>query len=169
MEFNELKQILAGEAKAKGICNEWYEKILSAPSKEYLLTLAVKGSDFWLGNAFASPEVRAEFAGLRQHFGIYLDDDHIAAKSPRNLIALDRAHGSAKYHNFDVGQITAKDDTRINITADANAFVCVDVRDRAEVEITASGDARVSVILHGGECKHRATDRATIKITDKRD
>lgn len=65
MEFNELKQILAGEAKAKGICKEWYEKILSAPSKEYLLTLAVKGSDFWLGNAFASPEVRAEFAGLR--------------------------------------------------------------------------------------------------------
>ena len=164
-----MKQILAGEAKTKGICKEWYEKILSAPSKEYLLTLAVKGSDFWLGNAFSSPEVRAEFSGLRQHFGIFVDDDQIAAKSPRSVIALDRAHGSAEYRNFDVGQVTAKDDARIDITVGGNAFVCVDVRDRAQVEITASGNARVSVILHGGECRHRATDRANIKITDKRD
>lgn len=169
MEFNELKQILAGEAQAKGICKEWHEKILSAPSKEHLLTLAVKGSDFWLGNAFASPEVRAEFAGLRQHFGIYLDDDRIAAKSPRSLIALDRTEGYAEYGNFDVGQIIARNEARIDITVNDRAFLLVEVRDHAEVDITASGDARISVILHGGKCRHRATDRANIKITDKRD
>ncbi len=164
-----MKRILAEEAKAKGICREWYEKILSAPSKEYLLTLAVKGSDFWLGNAFASPEVRAEFAGLRQHFGIFLDDDPIAVKSPRSVIALDRARGHAEYSNFDVGQIMARNEARIDITASGRAVLLVDVCDHAEVDITASGDARVSIILHGGECRHRATDRANIKITDKRD
>lgn len=163
-----MRKALAAEAKAKGICAEWYEKILTAPSKEYLLTLAVKGSDFWLGNAFDNPRIREEFNGLRQRFGIFVDEDEIAAQSPRTVIATDRAHGSARYGNFDVGDIILSGNARLTLTATGNAFVCVAVYDRAEVDAKASEDARISIIRHGGECRTQTEGRAKIKITDNR-
>lgn len=169
MELDQLKKELAAEAKTKGICSEWYAFILNATSKERLMTLFVKGQDFCEKNNYPSPELRAEFADIRKHFGVFCAEDNITAKSLRNVIAFDKATGKAEYSNFDVGQVSARSDARINITAEDNAFVCVSVYDRAEVEITARGGARVSVILHGGECKTQATERANIKITDKRD
>lgn len=169
MELNQLKKALAAEAKAKGICSEWHTFILNATSKERLITLFVKGQDFCEKNNYPSPELRTEFADIRNHFGVFCADDNIAAKSLRSVIAFDKATGKVEYSNFDVGQVSVRSEARISITADANAFVCVSVYDRAEVEITARGSAKVSVILHGGECKHQATDRANIKITDKRD
>ena len=64
MEFQQLKKRLAEEAKANGICEEWYNHILNAPSKERLLTLFVKGLDFCLKNEFTD-DLWAEFQGMR--------------------------------------------------------------------------------------------------------
>lgn len=168
MNLYELKQALAAEAKAKGICSEWYDFILNATSKERLITLFVKGQDFCEENNYPSPELRAEFADIRARFGVYCADDQIAAKNLRSVIAFDNATGKAEYSNFDAATVSARGNSEITITAKDYAFVVVSISGAAKVEIKASDNARVSVILHGGECKTQATEQATIKITDKR-
>lgn len=169
MELYELKQRLAAEAKAKGICSDWYDFILKSTSKERLMTLFVKGYDFCAKNDYPSPELRTEFADIRTRFGVFCADDNIAAKSLRSVIAFDRATGNAEYRNFDVGGVWARDNSEITITAKDNAFVVVSVGGAAKVKVIASDNARVSVILHGGECKTQATEQARIKTTDKRE
>ncbi len=168
MQLQELKQRLAAEAKAAGICSEWYDFILKASSKERLITLFVKGQDFCSENNYPSPELRAEFADIRARFGVFCADDLIAAKSPRSVIAFDNAAGRVEYGNFDAGQVWARDNSKITITAKDNAFVVVSIDGTAKVNVTASDNARVSVILHGGECQTLATEQARIKTTDKR-
>lgn len=167
MDFKKLKKRLAAEAKAKGICREWYEFILNATDKQRLLTLFVKGSDFCLLNDFPSPELRAEFNDTRREYGIFIND-RVAVKSLRNIFAFGTTAGSAEYANFDIGQIYARQDTEITITATGNAYVVVDVADRAKVDIQASGKARVSIFLHGGSYTASESGAAQIKIIDKR-
>lgn len=168
MELYELKQRLAAEAKAAGICPEWYDFILKASSKERLITLFIKGQDFCSEHNYPSPELRAEFADIRPRFGVFCADDRIAAKSPRSVIAFDRAAGTVEYGNFDAGQVWARDNSEITITAKDNAFVVVSIDGSAKVRVIASDNAKVSVILHGGECQTQATEQARIKTTDKR-
>lgn len=167
MDFKTLKNKLAKEAKAKGICREWYDFILNATDKQRLLTLFVKGCDFCLLNDFPSPELRAEFNDTRREYGIFIND-RVAVRSLRNIFAFGTTTGSAEYADFDVGQIYARQDTRITITATGNAFVLVDVADRANVDIQASGKARVSLFLHGGSYTASESDAAKIKVIDKR-
>lgn len=168
MELQQLRKELADEAKAKGICSEWYEFILNAPSKERLVNLFIKGQDFCEENNYPSPKLRAEFADIRNRYGVFCADDIIAARSQRTVIAFDKAKGKAEYDNFDVGSVSARGNSEIHITARNNALVVVSISEGAKAEITASDKARVSVILHGGECKTQATEQANIKITDKR-
>lgn len=167
MNLEQLKKELATEAKAKGICSEWYNFILSAPSKERLITLFIKGLDFCIYNDFPAAHLRAEFAGIRQHYGIFVND-RINVKSSRNIIAFGTSEGKADFTNFDVAQIWARDDTRITVRVRNNAFVCIDIADRAEIEIIASDAARVSVFLHGGTYTSKPTGNAKIKVIDKR-
>ena len=47
-----------------------YSFILRATSKERLLTLFVKGLYFVFDNDFPSAELRAEFKGLHEHYGV---------------------------------------------------------------------------------------------------
>lgn len=167
MDFKKLKKRLAAEAKAKGICREWYEFILNAPDKQRLLTLFVKGCDFCLLNDFPSPELRAEFNDTRREYGIFIND-RVAVKSLRNIFTFGTTTGRAEYANFDVGQIYARQDTEITITATENAYVVVDVADRAKVNIEASGKAHVSIFLHGGSYTANESGAAQIKLIDKR-
>ena len=52
--------------------------------------------------------------------------------------------------------------------AGTTGYVVVSIDGAAKVNVTASDNARVSVILHGGECQTQATEQARIKTTDKR-
>lgn len=167
MDFNRLKKELAAEAKAKGICREWYEFILNAPDKDRLITLFVKGLDFCLANDYPSQRLRAEFDDTRRGYGIFIND-RVAAKSLRKIIAFGTTEGSAEYANFEVGEIFARNNTRLTIQATGNAFVSVDVDDRAEIDIKASDNARVTVFLHGGSYHGDESGAAKIKVIDKR-
>ena len=145
MEFQQLKKRLAEEAKANGICEEWYNHILNAPSKERLLTLFVKGLDFCLKNEFTD-DLWAEFQGMRQHYGVFKNEP-IEVKDLRNVVAFGTSEGTAEFTGFHVAQIWARDNVKISIKASGYAYITVDIADRAEVEITASDAARVSVCL----------------------
>lgn len=168
MDFVTLKKNLAAEAKAAGICSEWYDYILRATSKESLLALFNKGLDFCINNHFPSAALRAEFDGTRQHFGIY-DSEEFTTKSRRRVVAYGTAEGVIKLAKFDVSLIWARDSSKIKIEVKDNAFVCVNIADRANVEIEASDAAKVNIVLHGGTYKsHASSDAVTIKVTDKR-
>lgn len=166
MEFQQLKKRLAEEAKANGICEEWYNHILNASSKERLLTLFVKGLDFCLKNEFTD-DLWAEFQGMRQHYGVFKNEP-IEVKDLRNVVAFGTSEGTAEFTGFHVAQIWARDNVKISIKASGYAYITVDIADRAEVEITASDAARVSVFLHGGNYTGSTTDNARIKVIDKR-
>lgn len=167
MELQQLKKILAAEAKEKGICKEWYEYILNAPSKERLLMLFVKGLNFCLKNNYQASPLWAEFEGIRQHYGVFLNEP-INAKDLRNVIAFGTSEGIAEFSGFTVSQVWARDNTKIVIKATGYAYVTIDIADCAEVEITASDAARVCVFLHGGSYTKSTTGNARINIIDKR-
>lgn len=166
MDFTTLKERLAAEAKAAGICDEWYHYIRRATSKESLIALFNKGLDFCINNRFPSAELRAEFDGVRQHFGVY-DSEEFTAKSRRRVITYGTAAGVIKLANFDVSLIWARDSSKIKVEAKNNAFACINIADGAEVEIEASDAARVNIVLHGGTYKSHASGTAKIKVTDK--
>lgn len=167
MELNQLKKILAAEAKEKGICKEWYEYILNAPSKERLLMLFVKGLDFCLKNNYQASPLWAEFEGIRQHYGVFLNEP-INVKGLRNVIAFGTSEGKAEFSGFNVSQVWARERARIDISVTGYAYVTIDIADSAEVKITASDAARVCVFLHGGSYTKSTTGNAKIKIIDKR-
>lgn len=166
MEFNELKKELAAEAKAAGICSEWHEKILTATTKERLLTLYFGGFDFVEENDFPSEPLRREFDDIRRHFNIY-EGEPFSTKNPRRLVAYTGAHGTAEYDTFAVAQLWARQGAEVDVTVRDNALVTIDVAKGAKVNIKASDYARVIVFLHGGTLTHEATAHARIKIKNK--
>ena len=166
MEFTKLKQALAAEAKAAGICEQWYYYILRATNKESLIALFNKGLDFCINKRFPSAELRAEFDGLRQHFGIY-DSEEFTANNLRRVVAYGTAAGRIKIANFGVSLIWARDNSTLRVEAKDNAFVCINVADSAKVEIEASDAARVSIVLHGGTYTSRTNGAAQIKVINK--
>ena len=166
MEFQQLKKKLAEEAKVNGICEEWYNYILNAPSKERLLTLFIKGLDFSLRNAFTD-DLWAEFQGIRQHYGVFKNEP-IEVKDLRNVVAFGTSEGTAVFTGFHVAQVWARDNAKVRIKASGYAYITVDIADRATVEITASDAARVSVFFHGGNYTGSTTGNARIKVIDKR-
>lgn len=167
MDLKQLKKALAKEAQAKGICSEWYNLILRATSKERLLTLFVRGLDFVFDNDFPSAKLRAEFKGLYEHYGVFMDEPFNVA-NVRRVVAFGTSEGKARFSGFCAAQVWARDNTRLVVEVEDNAFVCIDITDRAKVEITASGTAKVTVFQHGGECINRASGNAKIKVIDKR-
>ena len=84
------------------------------------------------------------------------------------IVAFGTSEGKARFSGFCAAQVWARDDTKLVVEVEDNAFVCIDITSRTKVEITASGTAKVTVFQHGGECINRASGNANIKVIDKR-
>lgn len=166
MEFKELKKALAAEAKAAGICSEWYDKILTATTKERLIALYFGGFDFVEENDFPSEPLRREFDDIRRHYNVY-EAEAFSTKNPRRLVAYTGAHGTAEYSNFAAAQLWARPGAEVHVKASGNAVVTVYVATGAKVDITAIENARVIAFLHGGELTQNAEGNAVIKIKNK--
>ena len=104
MDFKELRQRLADEAADKGICKEWHRRITQATTREELLHLFIDGLDFVSANSFPSAELRAEFADIAPHFGVYITGKHTAPHTRRVITCLD-ADVAALYSDFDVAEV----------------------------------------------------------------
>lgn len=166
MEFEQLKRELAAEARRDGICRQWHEKIMKAPSKEYLLGLFVKGSDFALLNGYPSERLRREFDDVAPHYGVFLCGQH-TARNRRTVMALGTSEVTAHYDGAGAGDAIAADQARLVIEADGFAYVALEVYCLAEVRVKADGHARVLIIKHGGSVETEAAPGATIRIIDK--
>jgi len=166
MNFDDLKKALAKEAKAAGICKEWYRYILDANSKDRLLLLYYAGLDFALGNDFPSKRLRDEFNGIRQSYGIYDNGEVFGRINTRRILAYKGAVGAASYDGYTVGQVWARAGSKITVSASANAFVTIDMIEGASVEVEAWGEARVIVFRHGGDLKFKEQEKSKVTINN---
>lgn len=163
MDFKTLKKRLAEEAKAANICAEWYNHILNATSKERLLALYFEGFDFVTENDFPSEPLRREFDDVRKHFHIY-ENEAFTARNARKLVAYKGTRGKAEYNGFAVAQIWLRQGAEVEVTASGNAYVTLDVAEGADAKIKVSGKSKVVVFHHGGTITREAIDEAIITV-----
>ncbi|MDR1585379.1 MAG: hypothetical protein LBS07_04290 [Prevotellaceae bacterium] len=164
-----LNKELAKEARAKGICEEWYSRLRHTEDKHALIQMFLKGIDFCISEDFPSPRLLHLFDGIRQQYGIFRDEP-VHVENSKYVVVFGRCEGSANYNGFSVGQVFVKHESKLSIKATGNAFVMVDVFDNAEIEVTAEDNAKICVNEYGGavfSMLNSAHPNSIIKIVKK--
>ena len=145
-----LNNELAHEAKKKGICEDWFKDLLNTEDKGKLIQMYLKGIDFCLSNEYPSLSfIRENFVGAMEPYGVFLDEE-IKAENSRHVVALGNCFGTAVYTGFEAGQVFAKHNAKLTVTAKDSSFVMIDVFDNSEVEVIASDNAKICVNHYGG-------------------
>jgi len=161
-----LNKELAAAAKAKGICKEWYDRLQHTEDKHALMQMFLKGIDFCISEEYPAPRFFRPFDGIRQQYGIFRDE-LIQAENSKYVAAFGKCEGTAKYTDYEIGQVFVKHESKLTITASGNSFVMVDVFDNADIEITAENDAKVCVNKYGGNVTTSEHGNAVIKVIHK--
>jgi hypothetical protein len=146
MKFN---KELAAEAKAKGICESWYQRLRNTDDKRILVRMFLEGIDFCISEDFPEPRFFQLFDGIRQQYGIFRDEA-IRAENSQHVVAFGSCAGSAQYTGYAVGQVFVKHESKLTIKATGSAFVMVDVFDNAEIEVAAEDNAKICINEYGG-------------------
>jgi len=164
-----LNKELAAEAKAKGICDKWYQLLRKTEDKNALIKMFLEGIDFCISEDYPSLKFFDVFDGIRQRYGIFRDEK-IEAKNPENVVAYGKCEGVACYSDYSVGQIFLKHESKLTVNADGNSFIMIDILDKTGIEINASGNAKVCVNKYGDDTTIVANknDNAVIKIIEKK-
>lgn len=164
-----LNKELAYAARKKGICEDWFKDLLNTEDKGKLLQMYLKGIDFCLSNEYPSISfIRENFVGAMEHYGVFLDEE-IKAENSRHVVALGNSNGTVVYTGFEVGQVFAKHNAKLTVTAKDNSFVMIDVFDDTEVEVIASDNAKICVNHYGGRVTSQCSEpgNSVIKIIHK--
>jgi hypothetical protein len=161
-----LNKELAVEAKAKGICQEWYNRLQHTEDKHALIKMFLDGIDFCISEDYPSPRFFQLFDGIRQQYGIFRNEP-IQTENSKHVVAFGRCKGTAKYTDYSVGQVFIKHETNLKLTASGNAFVMVDIFDSAKIAVEAKDNAKVCINQYGGTIIPVKSDNATIKIIHK--
>lgn len=165
----DLAKELAKRAKKNGICKPWYEELKSLQDKKAMIEMYLKGIDFCLANDYPGNDfIRKHFKGEMEQFGVFLDDE-INIGNPRKCVCLGNTSGRIDIDGFNVCEIFAKHNARLDIYAKGNAFVIIDVFDNSEVNVHASDRAKVCVNRYIGNniVMKGEADEAFVKIRDK--
>lgn len=162
-----LSKELARQAKAKGICTPWHKELLTLQDKEAMVEMYLRGIDFCLSNNYPSNDfIRTHFKGVMEKHGVFLDDNIKVENKPK-CVCLGATCGRVEVNGFEVCEIFTKHNTELNVIAQDNAFVVIDVFDDSVVSIHASDRAKVCVNHYGGTINRNAMDDAIVKIREK--
>ena len=83
----EVNKRLARDAKKKGICEEWYGRLIDTKGKDELIKMYLEGIDFCLSNEYPSNEfIRQHFVGTCEAYGVFLDQAITAGNFRHALI-----------------------------------------------------------------------------------
>lgn len=152
----ELSTILANEAKKKGICKEWHTALKSLTDRKEMVKMYLRGIDFCLANNYPDNEfIKAHFADVAPEMGVFVDCPVIVENSPK-CVCLGACFGKVTTNGFNVTELFVKNESEINIVANDNAFVMVDIFDQSVINIHAHERAKVCVNQYG--------DRARVNI-----
>lgn len=167
----DLAKELARQAKKKGICKPWYNELksLNGDNINAMAQMYLKGIDFCLANDYPDNNfIRTHFKGKMERYGIFLDDDVKIENKPK-CVCLGTTCGRIETTGFNVCEIYAKHNAKLNVIAKDNAFVVIDVFDGAVVNVYASDRAKVCVnhYVGGGQVIKCATDNAIVKVIEK--
>lgn len=160
---------IAREARKLGACSKGYSELLSASDKRDLCLLYIKHLDFCTENDFPQKEfIKKVFGECMNQYGIFVDDE-IIIDNKRMIIALGNTKGKINIDNYGVSEVHARHKSELDILANGNAFVMVDVYDDAVVNVCACDRAKVCVNRHGGKVTHATTEDAVVKIREMSD
>lgn len=165
--MNKVARELAKQAKVKGICEEWHKQLKDLTDKHDMVDMYIRGIDFCLSNEFPGNEyIRKNFKGIMEEQGVFLDDN-ITLVNFRRCVALGTTKGSIKTTLYKVCEVFAKHESRLNVIAEDNAFVEIDMFDNSVVSVVSSGKAKVYINHYGGNITINEQGESTIKIVEK--
>lgn len=153
MELQQLRKELAAEAKAAGICQEWLKKIKAAPSREYLITLFVKGLDFGILHDFPSNRLAAEFNDIAPYYGIFVNREGTWPTTNKKRVIARDVVVTATFDGFSVAEVYALHGSGVEVNASGYAIVSITVENGAQVVAKATDNAQVKIFHHGGQIK----------------
>lgn len=162
-----LEKELALQAKKLGICEEWFDEILTTKDKAALVQIYVRGLDFCLSNDYPTNEyIRTHFAGVMEAFGVHLDES-LQIMNEKVVVALGKCLGRIETNMFNVSEIYIKNESDLLVVAKGNSFVMIDMFDNSRLHVVASANAKVCVNHYGGEIKKDQQENAIIKVIEK--
>lgn len=154
-------------AKKKGICKEWHDRLASLKDKDAMIDMYVRGIDFCLSNNYPGNDfIREHFKGAMEAHGVHLDDV-VDVCNMKDCVLLGRCSGRVAVDGYNVSTVYLKDDTAVSLEATGNAFVIVDMFDRARLDVMASGNAKVCINRYGGQIGKSVAGDAAVKIVEK--
>ena len=163
-----LSERLAKDARRAGICQEWHDKLISMDDKHAMVEMYLRGIDFCLSNDYPTNAfIREHFVGVMEQHGVFLDEP-VDVTNFRKVVALGKTNGTVKFNRYSVGEVFAKHNAELNVYANGNAFVVIDVFDNAVVHVHADDNARVCVNHYGGKIFNIANSaNSFVKVREK--
>ena len=166
--MNDLTEHLAKQAMKYGICDQWYSELVKIEDRKALMDMYVRGIDFCLRNNFPSnEELEKYFSDIMPDMGVYLNMP-IDVKNIRPCVCLGNTYGKYTIGDYCAGEIFIKHDAKIDIVAQDNAFLMVNLFENAIINVTANDRAKVCIKQFGGTIAHKESGLdAIIKITQR--
>lgn len=158
---------LAKQAKAHGICENWYLELKNENNIDKMLDMYVKGIDFCLSNDYPSNHfIRKNFKGKMEKHGIHLDETLNIVSEPK-VIALGKCTGKIELDSFDVCEIFVKNESNLTIVAKGNSFVMIDLFDNSTIDVHTYDNAKVCINRYGGQVDEYKNENSEIKLIEK--
>lgn len=158
---------LAIMAKEKGICKEWFKKMINLDDKDALIDMYIRGIDFCLAKNYPSNEYIAQnFAGVMEKYGIHLNES-LNVVNERMVVSLGSCTGQIELNEYSTSEIFIKHDSTLTVVAKDNSFVMIDMFDSSKLHIVASGDTRVCINRYGGDISMEKSDYSIVKVIEK--
>jgi hypothetical protein len=163
-----LSKELARQALKRGICKEWYDRLLTLDNKRAMVEMYLAGIDFCLANDYPSNDfIRSHFADVIHEKGIWLDN-HIRQINPPRLVALGATHGDVILTGHAVSDLFIKHNASIVLRVEDHTFARIDIFDDARLEVQATGNAKAVVNVYGNATvDHSADGEANIKVVHR--
>lgn len=136
------------KAKRIGMSLPCKERMYSDLSIKNLCQMYFDGDDWSMENDFPSLSILKEFIGKSEPFGIYTDfiGDIVNLEE---VAFFGNSEVNLKYNGFSVGNIIARHNTKMNVSALGNSILFITILDEAEVNIECSEKATVTVFRKG--------------------
>lgn len=139
---------LLQDAQRNGICDAWYQQMRDEKDSRQLLDMYLRGIDFCLLHEYPGMDILKRYQAEAQAAGIFVDCDGMRRRNPRKTVCLGATAGLVTFDDNHVGSLYIKHDSTITLTARDNAFVMVDLFDKASLVVEAWDDAKICVNVY---------------------
>lgn len=138
------------EARALGLCDQWYSEWKDNSSKDEMIDKFINGIDFCIEHDWPNVNEMKELFQDRMHdHGIYADEQ-VSLHNCTLSILNGGCRCEARYDGFGSGEIYVRHNSTLDIDVSGLSRVVIDVYDSAFVNVKCDGASKVYVYLYGG-------------------